>query len=81
MGGSGGVVTYFSCAACPTVLYTECESLPRMKVLKTTLDSSSVLDQMKPIEEIYTGNRVSWCAAADGAKQGETYSLKVRAMS
>lgn len=72
IGASGKPVIYNTCAICPTVLYSECEAIPGMKILKTgTLDNSNELAMSKPTAELYVCSRVGWCSAYPETVQHE----------
>jgi hypothetical protein len=55
---------------CGTTLYSICEALPGVHVVKAgTLDSIDGLDESKPQAELFTLHRVNWVHVVEGAEQ------------
>lgn len=71
-GSSGGNVTYNNCAKCAALLFVEADSVPTAKIVKLgTVDDEDVLQKSRPVSEIWTKHRLSWCPGWEGVPQTE----------
>lgn len=51
----------------------EADAIPGLLIVKSgTVDGQDVLDHNKPVAEIYTKRRPTWCTAFESAAQKET---------
>ncbi|KAF2772005.1 hypothetical protein EJ03DRAFT_325235 [Teratosphaeria nubilosa] len=70
---SGKNVTYDICNTCGTIMTVRAEAMEGLTVFKTgTLDDPAEVEKHnKPVQEIFTRNRPSWCDAFPGCEQEE----------
>jgi hypothetical protein len=60
-------VTYHSCATCGTTMWVDAAAMDGLKIVKTgTIDDQNVLDNAKPVQEIYCKDRAACFAELPG---------------
>ena len=73
LGDSGKNLTYHNCATCGTIMWVEPEAMAGINIVKTgTIDDKEVLDNAKPVQEIYCSRRPASVKELEGIPHKDT---------